>query len=138
MPVAPGQPHASSPVELQHRLDAERRGVPYLLYRDGERRQVLMPLDGCERVTIGRRTSNDLALGWDPEVSRLHAAVERIGTDWVLCDEGLSHNGTTVNGVRVNLRQRLHAGDVIGVGETLIAFWAPSSASAERTRTAAG
>ena len=136
MPGAPGQPHASTPVELQQRLDAERSGVPYLLYRDGEGQQVLVPLDEHDRVAIGRRSSNDVALGWDLEVSRLHAALERIGPDWVLCDEGLSHNGTWVNGARVNNRHRLRAGDVFAVGETLIAFWAPGSPSAERTRTA--
>src|ERR1700740_1710938 len=102
-------PHGSTPVELQQRLDAERHSVPFLLYRDGERRQVVVPLDG-ETVTIGRRSSNDVALGWDPEVSRLHAALERIGPDWVLCDEGLSHNGTWVNGTRVSSRPRLRAG----------------------------
>jgi pSer/pThr/pTyr-binding forkhead associated (FHA) protein len=137
MTAAPGHPHGSSPVELQARLDAERRGAPFLLYRDGERRQVIVPLDGSgERVAIGRRSSNDVALGWDPEVSRLHAALERIGSDWVLCDEGLSHNGTWVNGARVQSRHRLRAGDVFAIGDTLIAFWMPGSASAERTRTA--
>src|SRR3954451_4325633 len=137
MPGALGHPHGSTPVELQQRLEAERRGVPFLRYRDGERRQVLFPLDGTnERVAIGRRSSNDVALSWDPEVSRLHAALERMGPDWVLCDEGLSHNGTWVNGARVQGRQRLRAGDVLAVGETLIAFWAPAAGSAERTRTA--
>src|SRR3954454_21326134 len=135
----PTERHRSTAVEIQLRLDAERSGVPFLTYRDGEGRQRIVPLDGTlDRLAIGRRSSNDIALAWDPEVSRLHAALERIGPDWVLCDEGLSHNGTWVNGARVNLRQRLHAGDVLGVGETLIAFWAPGSPSAERTRTAEG
>ena len=135
MPVAPGQPHGSTPLELRERLDAERLGVPFLLYRDGDRTQVVVALES-ERLTIGRRSANDVALAWDPEVSRLHAALERIGAEWVLCDEGLSHNGTWVNGARVQGRHRLRAGDVVAVGETLIAFWAPAGASAERTRTA--
>jgi pSer/pThr/pTyr-binding forkhead associated (FHA) protein len=133
----PLEPHGSAPVELQARLAAERRGQPFLLYSDGEGRQVIVELDGDrDRVAIGRRSSSDVALGWDPEVSRLHAALERIGRDWVLCDEGLSHNGTWVNGKRVQARQRLRGGDVVAVGETLIAFCAPGGASAEATRTA--
>src|SRR3954464_13859656 len=57
MPGAPGQPHGSTPVELQQRLDAERLGVPFLLDRDGEQRQVLVALER-ERLTIGRRAAN--------------------------------------------------------------------------------
>jgi pSer/pThr/pTyr-binding forkhead associated (FHA) protein len=131
----PFQPHGATPVELQQRLEAERRGFPFLVYRDGEGRQVIMALVSG-RVAIGRRSSNELALSWDPEVSRLHAALEQIGPDWVLCDEGLSHNGTWVNGTRVQARHRLSSGDVFAVGETLIAFWAPRSNTAEPTRTA--
>ena len=47
-----------------------------------------------DRLTIGRRPSNDVALDWDSEVSRVHAALERIGEDWTVVDDGLSHNGT--------------------------------------------
>jgi pSer/pThr/pTyr-binding forkhead associated (FHA) protein len=133
----PAERHGSTPAELQQCLEAERVGVPFLRYRDGEGRQLIVPLDGAlQRLAIGRRSSNDIALAWDPEVSRLHAALERIGPDWVLCDEGLSHNGTWVNGARVQSRHRLRTGDVLAIGETTIAFWAPSSVSAERTRTA--
>jgi hypothetical protein len=38
----PFQPHGSAPAELQERLAAERRGVPFLLYRDGEERQLIV------------------------------------------------------------------------------------------------
>ena len=63
MPARPlAGPHASTPVELKERLAAERRGVPFLLYRDGERRQAIVELDGAAaRVTIGRRPDNDVA-----------------------------------------------------------------------------
>ena len=50
-----------------------------------------------------------------------------MGGDWVVCDEGLSHNGTFVNGERVRGRRRLRGGDVIAVGDTLIAFCAAAS-----------
>ena len=60
-----------------------------------------------------------------------------MGSDWVVCDEGLSHNGTFVNGERVRGRRRLRGGDAISVGDTLIAFCAPESASSVATRAAA-
>ena len=31
----------------------------------------------------------------------MHAELIRMGADWILCDDGLSHNGTFVNGERV-------------------------------------
>jgi pSer/pThr/pTyr-binding forkhead associated (FHA) protein len=90
-----------------------------------------------ERVLIGRASSSDLALRWDPEVSRAHAELQRAGPLWTVWDEGLSHNGTYVNGERVRGRRRLHPGDVIAVGATLIAFCAPSeTTSAVATVTA--
>jgi hypothetical protein len=131
----PLDPHGSAPVELRDRLAAERRGHAFLLYRDGEGRQVIVELEG-DRVAIGRRASSDVALGWDPEVSRVHATLERIGREWVLCDEGLSHNGTWVNGERVHGRRPLRGGDVVAVGETLIAFCAPGGSAPDPTRSA--
>jgi pSer/pThr/pTyr-binding forkhead associated (FHA) protein len=134
----PLDPHGSAPVELRDRLAAERGGNPFLVYRDGDERQVIVELEaGRDRLAIGRRATSDVALNWDPEVSRVHAALERIGSDWVVCDDGLSHNGTWVNGERVNGRRPLRGGDVVAVGETLIAFCAPGGGSgAGATRTA--
>ena len=31
----------------------------------------------------------------------MHAELTRMGGEWVVCDEGMSHNGTFVNGERV-------------------------------------
>jgi FHA domain-containing protein len=134
----PLEPDESEPVELRALRDAERRGSAYLLYRDGDGRQIIFELEeGRDRVAIGRRASSDIPLRWDPEVSRIHAAVERLGRDWVLCDEGLSHNGSWVNGERVHGRRRLRGGDVVSVGGTLIAYWTPGGASApDPTQTA--
>lgn len=133
---APLDPHSARPFELAARIQAERRGEPFLLYRDGEDRQIIVELpDDRERVTVGRRASSDVPLPWDPEVSRLHAELERIGSDWVLCDEGLSHNGTFVNNERLHGRRRLRGGDVVAVGRTVIAFCVPSHTSPTATRT---
>jgi pSer/pThr/pTyr-binding forkhead associated (FHA) protein len=125
---SPFATHAATPRELRERISAERGGEPFLLYRDGAGEQVILPLSG-DRITIGRRPANDVALDWDSEVSRVHAALERAGDDWTVVDDGLSHNGTFVGGERGTGRRRLRDGDVIAVGGSAIAFCAPSSES---------
>jgi hypothetical protein len=121
----------STPSEVKARLDAERRGGPFLLYRDGGGAQVILFLDAP--VTVGRRAERDVALSWDTEVSRLHAQLEPVGSDWIVLDDGLSRNGTYVNGERVNGRRRLKDGDRIVFGETPVTFRAPAGAEAEST-----
>ena len=66
--------HRSSPAELKERLAAERAGVPFLVLRDGEGRQLIVGL-WPERspLTIGRQEASDIALAWDGEVSRAHS-----------------------------------------------------------------
>ena len=111
--------------------------TPFLLYRDAEDRQAVFDLDG-ERVTIGRRASCDVALPWDSQISRVHAELVRLGDDWVVCDEGLSHNGTFVNGERVRGRRRLHSGDTLQVGATLLALCTPDGPTAGSATAVAG
>ena len=65
-------------------------------------------------------------LDWDDQVSRLHARFERVGDAWVLVDDGLSSNGTFVNGERVSGRRRLNDGDTLRFGTTTITFRAPA------------
>jgi hypothetical protein len=130
VPESPLDAHVASPRELQERIAAERRGSPFLVYRDGLDAQRIFDLsDADDRLTIGRRPSNDIALDWDTEVSRVHAALEHVGDDWTVVDDGLSHNGTYVNGERVTARRRLRDGDVISIGGTAIAFRAPAPES---------
>ena len=131
----PLERHGSTPEELRERLAAERRGTPFLIYRDAESRQVLVELSQRGRLTIGRSSRNDIALSWDGEVSRLHAVVELVGANWVLSDDRLSRNGSFVNGERVRSRV-LRSGDVISVGDTRLAFTAPEQDSESVTRTA--
>lgn len=100
-----------------------------MVLRDGAERQHLLELD-APRLTIGRGPSNDIALTWDDRASRLHAELEFLGGEWVIVDDGLSTNGTWVGEDRVVGRRRLHDGDVIRVGDTLIAFCAPGSQNA--------
>ena len=117
--------HTSLPSELKERVDAERRGTAFLLFRDGAGRQRIVELPpDADRITIGRRSTNNIALDWDTEVSRLHAELERIGDDWTLSDDGLSQNGSFVNGTRLGRRRRLKDGDTLRFGQTNIAFCA--------------
>jgi hypothetical protein len=121
----------SSPAEVKARLEAERRGVPFLLYRDGDDAEVIVPLTAA--LTVGRRADRDVSLAWDTEVSRLHAQLESIGNDWVVVDDGLSLNGTFVNGERVNGRRRLRDGDRLVFGDTPVLFRAPAQADVDST-----
>ena len=118
--------HAASPAELQERLSAERAGTPFLVLRDGNGAQRLLRLDG-ERLSIGRGQNNDVPLPWDTEVSRLHAELERIAGEWTIVDDGLSRNGTFVNGTRVSGRVRLRDGDVVRVGRTTLGYRRPDA-----------
>jgi pSer/pThr/pTyr-binding forkhead associated (FHA) protein len=117
----------ASPAEVKARLEAERRGEPFLLFKDGDGAQVIVTLTGP--LTVGRRPERDVALTWDTEVSRLHAELQPAGPDWTVVDDGLSRNGTYVNGERVNGRRRLRDGDRIVFGETPVTFRAPQDAT---------
>jgi pSer/pThr/pTyr-binding forkhead associated (FHA) protein len=124
-----------SPVELTERLAAERRGTPFLLYLDGGRHQQIVDLGpGGAALSIGREPDTDVPLQWDEEVSRVHATLERVGRAWTLVDDGLSRNGSFVNGRRVRGRRRLQDGDAITVGRTLLVYVA-SEGEARTTAT---
>jgi len=120
-------PHRSTPAELKTRLAAERRGVPFLAFEDGDGRQQLVSLGGRAAVSVGRQSSSDIALAWDDEVSRAHADVECLGAVWTLIDDGRSRNGSFVNGERVVGRRPLHDGDVIRIGRTTIVYVEPGA-----------
>jgi DNA-binding MarR family transcriptional regulator len=135
--VTPSQP--PSPRELQLRIEAERAGLPFLLWRGADGAEQLLTL-GAEAgpVTIGRGEGCDVRLERDPEVSRLHAQLERLGDTWVAVDDGLSRNGTFLNGERVAGRERLANGDVLRCGESLLTFRDPAGVSYDSTLPAAG
>jgi pSer/pThr/pTyr-binding forkhead associated (FHA) protein len=122
----------STPGELKARLEAERRGGAFLVYRNSDGRQMIVPL-GEEQLTVGRREDNDIALTWDLQVSRLHAQIERIKGDWCLVDDGLSRNGSFVNTERIAGKRRLSDGDRLCFGTSIIMFRAAAGFSAEST-----
>jgi hypothetical protein len=134
------QTAAPSPRELKALIEAERTGNPFVNWRDGEggQRILMLPADRA-RVTIGRREHSDIPLTWDSEVSRAHAILEPVGEAWTLVDDGLSRNGSFVNGSRVRGRQRLHDRDRMCFGNTHVVFREPSSGrGSESTARAPG
>jgi FHA domain-containing protein len=117
--------HAATPAELKQRIEVAQAGDPFLVLRDANGTQMLLSLADRERITIGRRPENDIPLPWDGKVSRLHAELERVGGDWVVVDDGLSTNGTWLGDSRLSGRARLRDGDLLRIGNTMIAFCAP-------------
>ena len=108
---APSSPRPRTPTELQRIIALERRSVAFLVYRDSAGQQIELPLEAVSRLSIGRDPAMDMALTWDTNVSRLHAELERRGETWLLVDEGMSTNGTRVNGDLVSSRRRLSHGE---------------------------
>jgi len=128
---------ANSVSELKARTEAERNGVPFLLYRDGEDKQQLFPFEPqVVQASVGRRETSDLVLDWDDQVSRLHAQFERVEQDWTVVDDGLSRNGTFVNGERLSGRRRLSDGDSVRFGATTMIFRSPQIDEAQGTAVA--
>ena len=134
---SPLKAHSASPAELRERIEAERRGRPFLVFRDDEQEQRILDLDEQGgRLSVGRGATNEVSLPWDTEVSRLHAELECIAAEWTVSDDGLSRNGTYVNGSRVSGRHRLRDGDVIRVGQTSIAYKRPAVEDSQPTQIA--
>jgi pSer/pThr/pTyr-binding forkhead associated (FHA) protein len=120
--------------ELEARNAAERIGDPFLVYRDDEGRQHIFSLaERASGVTVGRREEADISVPWDPELSRLHAELILMAGEWTVSDDGLSQNGTWVNGMRLSGRRRLADGDLLRVGRTIFAFCDPGPAGAGPT-----
>ncbi|MGH2973750.1 MAG: FHA domain-containing protein [Solirubrobacterales bacterium] len=121
---------ADTPRELKDRIEAERRGSPFLVYRDGEGQQVIRELTG-DRLSVGRSETADLSLAFDDKVSRVHAQLECVDEDWVIVDDGLSRNGSFVNQERIVGRRRLRDGDVLRFGGATLLFRSPAQAAEE-------
>ena len=129
-----GPPHLATPAELKERIEAERRGAPFLVYRDDQGQQRVVPLaEGGSELTLGRDEEADVSLGWDPHVSGLHAELRRTGGRWLVVDDGLSRNGTFVNDERVMGRRRLRDGDQLRLGRTLLIFRSPAARARKTT-----
>jgi hypothetical protein len=131
-------PHAATPAELKAQIEAERAGLPFLVFRDEEGVHRIVPLgEEPGRVTVGRRSSAQISLPWDEEVSRIHAELVRLGEEWALSDDGLSLNGSFVNGQALHGNKRLRDGDSIRVGNTVLLFRNPAQAESQATAPSA-
>ncbi|HKH14947.1 MAG TPA: FHA domain-containing protein [Solirubrobacterales bacterium] len=127
-------PHPVTAVELKAQIEAERTGRPFLAYRDEEGQRELVMIDpDVTELWVGRSPSADVQLAWDDEVSGLHAQLEVVRDECTLVDEGLSRNGSFVNGERVAGRRHLRDGDMLRFGHTMALFRAPATAEAKST-----
>lgn len=126
--------HSLKARELQRLVELERAGEPFLAMRDGDGGLRLLVLDaGASTMTVGRAAAADVPISWDPEVSSVHAELRRLGVEWTVADDGLSRNGTFLNGGRVAGRQRLRAGDRLLLGATIVAYCENAGPSTEKT-----
>jgi pSer/pThr/pTyr-binding forkhead associated (FHA) protein len=106
-------------------------GRPFLQFRAADdSQQVFFFAPGSDTASVGRQESSDVVLDWDSQVSRVHARFERAGDEWDLVDDGLSRNGTFVNGERLSGRRRLNDGDTVRFGATTMTFRAPAATAA--------
>jgi FHA domain len=115
-----------SPAELVALERATREGEPFLFTRDGDGTLRFACLQGA-RLVLGRAPGSEIEVAWDPRVSGVHAYLERRGRQWGLQDDGLSRNGTLVNGERLRGQRALRDGDVVQVGDTLLAVHDPQA-----------
>jgi pSer/pThr/pTyr-binding forkhead associated (FHA) protein len=107
---------------------------PVLVYRDDTGAQRFFPLEGRTSATIGRSSGCDVQLAWDERVSRVHAALDLVGHDWTLVDDGLSRNGTFLNGDRLTGRRRLRDSDTFVLGSTSFRFRDTSRGTTQLTK----
>lgn len=129
--------HSLSASEHAALLATERVGAPFLAYRDAHEDLRIVPLGPTDRVRIGRTADNDIVLAGNSEVSRVHAQLEAAGAGWTVVDDGMSRNGTFVNGERVMRHRRLEDRDVVRIGGTSILFRSPTVVADESTALAA-
>jgi two-component system response regulator AtoC len=108
----------------------------YLLVLDGDSSSICdLPADGV--LLIGRGDDADLGLS-DQAVSRRHARLMMAAGEVRVVDLD-SHNGTLVNGERIDGTRLLASGDVIGVcGATLVLHRGRSSQPARALLDGAG
>jgi DNA-binding CsgD family transcriptional regulator len=118
-----GLPRPATGGELKRVIEAERRRLPFVIYRDPTGELGLFTLTPeATTVTIGRGEAVALRVEWDDLVSSVHAELQRIGDQWLISDQGLSRNGTFVNGARLSARRRLDNGDAIRIGRSVLVY----------------
>jgi transcriptional regulator with GAF, ATPase, and Fis domain len=94
--------------------------LAYLVIREGSKWTDVFRLVPGQAVTIGRAPTNQIVIK-DERCSRNHAELFLSEGDWTLRDLE-SRNGTSVGGTSVRGDYILHAGDVIRIGQSQLAF----------------
>ena len=121
MSVATENPRAPM-VSTRSRGAGLELAMPRLLVDDGTIVACLRRYDGS-RAVIGRHTSADLCLAYDPHISAIHASIT--WTDaaqaHILNDLG-SANGTYLDGVRLRRPTQLNNGAQIRIGLTEMVY----------------
>ncbi|MHB8695785.1 MAG: FHA domain-containing protein [Solirubrobacteraceae bacterium] len=134
---APGGPRPVTARELKTIIDTEREGLPFLVYRDADGQQRLLRLLPDRRdLAVGRNPAADLCIDWDAEVSGLHARLQQLAGEYAILDDGLSRNGSYVNGDRVRGTRRLRDGDMLRFGHAVVLFRYPQGAARNVTMAA--
>ncbi len=112
---------------------------PFLLYADRDNREQVLSLEpGLTELSVGRLSSSGLPLSWDGQVSREHARLERHGDGWAVVDDGISSNGTFVNGERISGPRLLADGDAMQFGTTTVTYRAGAGEQEAQVRTDPG
>jgi len=101
----PGQTAANGQTPFLKALSGPLEGRTYLLNE--------------QEYLIGRDPVSDIVIE-AKDVSRRHAKVEKVGTEYVLCDLG-SSNGVLVNNLKMP-RSVLMNGDLIQIGSCVLQF----------------
>jgi pSer/pThr/pTyr-binding forkhead associated (FHA) protein len=128
------QPRPITAPELQMIIEAERKDASFLVYRDSE--ETLRVDSVSAEFTVGRNREAELCIHWDDQVSGLHAELEQLGGELTLVDDGLSRNGSYVNGERVRGRRRLRDGDLLQFGRTVVLVRRPTGRDQRATELA--
>lgn len=92
----------------------------YLVIREGSKWTDVFRLVDGESITVGRAPTNAIVVK-DERCSRNHAEVFQSGGKWTLRDLD-SRNGTLVDGQRIQNDYALHAGEIIRIGNSHLAF----------------
>ena len=94
-----------------------RAGCPFLLWRDPAGQRILALDASRARSPSAAAPRSTSRLDADEQVSRLHAEIERIGGEWTVADDGLSRNGSFLNGERVSRPAAARDGDELRFGD---------------------
>jgi DNA-binding CsgD family transcriptional regulator len=98
--------------------------TPTLTARGGTLAGTVIRLQ-MEEGTVGRRDDNTYVIA-DPRISRLHAALKREGTSYIVTDLG-SSGGTKVNGEEIHGPHVLYHGDSVSFGPVEFVFEDPAA-----------